>query len=405
VLRLFAQRYIIQRKRTKTINIISWISIVAIAVGAAALLIILSSFNGIDAFVRNLYTSFYTDVKITATDGKFFSDNDTLYRQLQLLPQVKLVGKCLEEKAMFANGSMQQVAILKGVDEQYSRLTNFSTFIKYGDTILADDKPRLVVGLALANNLQITENAIAPLSVFAFTGKGNLSTSPQDAYSQSDLIVSGIFSVQDEFDNKYCITGIQQAQQLLGKQGEVSSLEIGLKATSDADDALGAISALVKRYGLKAESRYEQNKTLYYILKSEKWMTYAVLSFLLLIASFNMIASLSMLALEKRRDISVLKTAGGSQNLVRNIFLSAGFGIGFLGAMLGISFAIVLCLLQIKFGMFTMQGEDLLLQAYPVRLLWTDVLLVLLTVLVISLLASLMPAIKASKAPLQFGRD
>jgi lipoprotein-releasing system permease protein len=404
VLKLFAKRYIFSNKSTKAINIISWISVAAIAVGTAAIIIVLSSYNGIDSFVRKLYTSFYTDVKIEAKQGKFFEQDETLIQKIRGIKGVRTVGLTLEEKILLSNEKMQQVAVLKGVDSNYEALTNFSRFIRYGDTILADDKPRLILGLGIANNLHVTENAIAPLGVFAFTGKGNLTTSPQDAYQQADMFVSGIFSVQDEFDTKYALCNMAQAQELLQKEQQISSIEISLDSSVNTASTVKAIEDLLLNSNLVARTRFEQNKTLYYILKSEKWMTYAVLCFMLLIASFNLVASLSMLALEKQRDVSILKSLGAEENDVRKIFLSTGIGIGLLGGLIGLVIGFVVCFLQQRYGIFEMQGEDLLIQAYPIRIIASDFLLVFATDLIISLLAAWVPAAKASKAPLRFGR-
>jgi lipoprotein-releasing system permease protein len=403
VLQLFAKRYIFSNKSTKAINIISWISVAAIAVGTAAIFIVLSSYNGIDHFVRQLYTSFYNDVRIEAKQGKFFEQDEQLIQKLKALPGVKTIGLTLEEKILLSNNQLQQVAMLKGVDTNYEALTKFSTFIKYGDTVLADDKPRLVLGLGIANTLRVTENAIAPVSVFAFTGKGNLTTSPQDAYQQVDMYVSGIFSVQDEFDTKYALCNLTQAQDLLQKQGQISTIEIGLDSTVNAANTISKINALLANTALIAKTRYEQNKTLYYILKSEKWMTYAVLCFMLLIASFNLVASLSMLALEKKRDVSILKSLGAEDKDVLKIFLSTGVGIGLLGALIGLTIGFIICALQQYYGIFEMQGEDLLIQAYPIKIIASDFILVFATVMLISLIAAWAPARKASGGILRFG--
>jgi lipoprotein-releasing system permease protein len=405
VLGIIARRYIFSSKRTKAINIISWISIGAIAVGAAALIIVLSSYNGIDAFVKNLYTSFYTDVKVSATRGNFFADDDALFQQIRTVPHVISVGKCLEEKAMLTNGDAQQVAVVRGIDQQYEKITKFKQFIKYGDTVLSDDQPRITLGISLANTLRISENAIAPLILYAFTGKGNLSTSPQDAYTSTELFVSSIFAVQEEFDSKYAIVSIAQAQELFNKQGELSSIEIAVDNIKNTAAVAQAVKAIVAKQNLKVETRFEQNKTLYYILSSEKWMTYAILALMLFIASFNMIASLSMLALEKRRDISVLKAMGAQTSTITRIFMSTGIGIGLLGAVIGCSIALVVCLLQQHFSLIKMQGDDLLLQAYPIKILWTDFVLVFVTVLIISILACILPSLKASRSQISFRND
>jgi lipoprotein-releasing system permease protein len=392
----FVSRYLLKRQRVKAINLIAFVSIAAIAIGSAALILVLSSYNGIDNFVRSLYTSFYTDVSIHSKQGKHFEASPQLLSLIKLQPQVVAAGQILDDKVLLQYQGKQSVAILRGVDEQYNALTNFTQYIRYGDTIINTPQPRIVLGLALSNTLKVSEQNISPLSVFSFNKNANFNTAPLEAYNQTEVPVSGIFSVADDFDGQYAIASLQHAQVLLNNYNSISAIAIKLRNEHDATNLIAKLQPTLQQYGLEATTRYQQNKTLYYILNSEKWMVYALLSFILAIASFNIIASLSMLVLDKQRDIKILKAMGASQLLIKKIFLSTGIGIGIIGAIIGMAIALILCLVQIKYQLLQMGGgNNMLLQAYPVQLKASDFVLVFATVIALSAAAAYWPARKA----------
>jgi lipoprotein-releasing system permease protein len=391
----FAKKYLFSKKNTRAINIISWVSIVAIAIGTASLITVLSAFNGIDAFVRSLYTSFYTDVKISSIKGKTFEVSDSLIYYLEAQKNIVAVGKCLEENVLLSVGVQQTIVTLKGIDKTYANITKISDAVQYGDTNIFTKESRIIVGKNIANSLNVSEQTLAPLSVFAFQKKADLGNAPQEAYIEALMYVAGVFSVQDEFDSKYCLTSLQQMQQLLGNTTHVSAVELKVINDNAANNFVETSNIYLAKFGLKAATRYEQNKTLYYVLKSEKWMVFAIMSFMLLIASFNMVGCISMLVFEKKKDIYTLKALGAHSNTIRNIFLSTGIFIGLVGAAIGTVLALLLCILQQHFKFVKMGSGNFLLDAYPIKMIWSDFILVFLVV--ISILASWTPSIKAAK--------
>jgi lipoprotein-releasing system permease protein len=390
----FAKKYLFSTKKTRAINIISWVSISAIAIGTCALITVLSVFNGIDSFVRSLYTSFYTDVKIARQDGKPFIATDSIIDYLQAQKNIGLISKTYEDNVLLSAGETQNIITLKGVDKNYVAITKLNNSVKYGDTNIFTSEPRLIVGMSIANRMSINEQSLAPLSVFTFKNNAE-NNNLQDAYTEANIYVAGLFQVQEEFDNKYCITSLQQMQAIMQDSQRITALEINTVDDKGAQDFVNNSTAFLQKYNLVAQTRYQQNKTLYYVLKSEKWMVYAIMSFMLLIASFNMIGSLSMLVLEKKKDISILKALGNTDAQTKNIFLSTGVLIGVFGAVIGAVLALVICLLQQQFKLVKMAGDSFLLDAYPVKILASDFALVLLTVIGISVLASWWPSRKA----------
>jgi lipoprotein-releasing system permease protein len=390
----FAKRYLFSSKKTRAINIISWVSISAIAIGTCALITVLSVFNGLDFFVRSLYTSFYTDVKISAISSKPFELNDSVLHYLQAQKNILQIGKTYEDDVLLSAGEAQNIVTLKGVDTNYVSITKLNNTVRYGDTNIFTTEPRLIVGMSIANKMGINEQSLAPLSVFTFKNNTD-NKSLQDAYTEANMYITGLFQVQEDFDNKYCITSLPQMQAIMQDSNSITALEMKLSDDNAAEQFVKNSTAFLSTQNLKAQTRYQQNKTLYYVLKSEKWMVYAIMSFMLLIASFNMIGSLSMLVLEKKKDISILKALGNSDAQTKNIFLSTGVLIGVFGAVIGAVLALIICLLQQHFKIIKMAGDSFLLDAYPVKMVGTDFVLVLATVVCIAIFASWWPSRKA----------
>ncbi len=400
----FALKYIFSKKNTRAINIISWVSISALIVGTAALVIVLSVFNGIEDFVKKQYTNFYTDISISPQAGKSFIADADLLQYLKSQKEVQSLSTILQENVYATHNNKQSFITLRGVDTAYNSITNFNNTVIAGDTHIANpDFKQMILGQSLCGTLEVSEQSLEPIILYAFNKDAKLSMVPEDAIRESPFYVTGVFAVQQEFDSKYGITSLQNVRDLLQAPDAISSIEIQLRNKVDADAFVKKTASKLTGNNLQAQTRLQQNKTLYYVLQSEKWMVFAVMSLLLLIASFNMIGSLSMLVMEKQKDISLLKAIGGSNRSIRNIFLATGLSISLIGAVLGILLAIIVCLLQMRFGIFTMGSDNLLLSAYPVSLQWLDVVLVFITVLLIGFLASIIPSIKAGKQSLLIG--
>lgn len=395
----FAWRYFKSKKTTNAINIISWVSIAAIAVGTAALLIILSVFNGFEGFIKDLYTSFYPDIKISAAQGKTFTADYNTLKSIKELDGIKAISFTLEDKVLLSYGDDQTIAVLKGVDEKYNTITKMDQAVNYGQMDFVNGKMSapIVLGLGIANKLGASEQSLLPVTCYAFRNSKGLNLNSLSAFSQKDFGVQGVFYLQDDIDNKFAFAPLAHVQNLLGKQDAYSAVEIALTPDAKERKVMAQLKNIITTKNLKAETRYEQNRTLFMILNSERWAVYAVLSLMLFIASFNIVGCLAMLILEKEKDIAILRTMGTQTSFIQKIFLSTSVLISLIGALIGCLLAIAFAVLQSKFGLITLGGDNFLVDAYPVDMQLFDFILVVLTVVIIALIAGYWPAKKAAK--------
>ncbi|BFG71602.1 FtsX-like permease family protein [Sediminibacterium sp. KACHI17] len=395
---LFAWRYFRSKKSTNAINVIAWISVTAITVGCAALIIILSVFNGFEELVKGLYTDFYTDIRISPAKGKTILLNHQLQQQIKSTPGVAVFSLVAEEKALLVNGPYQSIVLVKGVDEQYVTTNKITEHIKRGKFSLGTlEDPSIVLGYGIENAIGAdVERGVYPLTLYTPNRKANFNS--LDGLSVNNIRASGTFQVQQEFDNKYAFTNLAFFRYMLNMEAdEYSAAEI--KVRGDADQVKEQLQAtLGDKYIV--QTRYEQNKSLYAVMQMEKWVIYAILSLILIVAAFNMIGALTMLVLEKQKDIAVLQAMGASQKRIQAIFLSEGLLLAGFGAALGMLLATLICWLQIKFELIKLAGDTFIVKAYPVKLIATDYLLVLGTVTIIGFLAAWIPSRKASRQEL-----
>ncbi len=396
----FAWRYIKGKKSTQAIQILSWITVAAMAIGTSCLLIILSVFNGFEGFIKSLYTSFYPDLRIVSANEKRFTPTTELFSKIENLKGIVGYSKTLEEKILYHFNGTQQIAVLKGVDENYEKVSGLKNAVQYGNYDFSQQNqfPKIVMGLGLANQLGVSENSLMPLECFVFKGNGgSFSLGSLPSYASQNFVVSGLFLLQEEMDSKYGFADLNVVKQFLEKENELSAIEIKCVSEKESELLKEKINVFLPK-NLKCETRYEQNKTLFFILKSERWAVFAILTLMLCIASFNIVGSLSMLVLEKQKDISILKTLGATPQLIKKIFLSTGILLSVIGAGIGCLVAFIICFLQQKYGLVTFgTGGNFLLEAYPVKMKFEDFMLVFFTVLLISFFASYFPAIKASR--------
>jgi len=404
MLLLFAWRYIKGKKSTQAIQIISWVSVLAMSVGTAALLIVLSVFNGFEDFIKQLYSDFYPQVKVAPIRGKTFAEDPQLSTRLQNLKGIRLISRTLEEKVLFSYDENQVIATLKGVDTAYQQVTGIQQHVRYGhmDFSKATDLPPVVLGIGLSNRLGASDESVLPLNCYSFRKGGLNFLDMSQAYNSAYFTVSGVFGLQEEIDNQFALAPLEVVQSLSNHSGLLSSYELRLAPGTDEKKLVAELQPLLEPAGLKAATRYEQNRTLYFILSSERWAVFAILTLMLIIASFNIIGSLSMLVLEKQKDISILKTMGMTNTRIRSLFLSTGVLLSLIGACIGCLLAIAVCSAQQYFGFVKLgQGDAFLLDAYPVKMVWSDFALVMLTVVIISALASIIPSVKASRKPIE----
>jgi lipoprotein-releasing system permease protein len=398
---LFAWRYFKSKKSTNAINIIAWISVLAIMVGTASFIVVLSVYNGFEDLVKSLYASFYTDLKVVPVKGKTIIFTQEELAKIKTVPGINAYSLNVEEKALMRNGDWQSLVYLKGVDSDYTKVTAVKQHVRHGNyEIGTADKPVAVLGIGIENALALeAEKALLPLTVY-LPQKGE-TTDPLQSLAADNISTSGSFAIQEDFDNKYVITNIGFMQRMLHLQpNEYSTAEISLKSGADPDKVKRNLKAAL---GNKIDviTRYEQNKTFFSAMQLEKWIIYGVLSLILTVAAFTMIGALTMLVLEKQKDIQILKALGTPDNKVRGIFLSEGLLLACVGGVGGVLLAIIICWAQEKFKIIALEGGSFVIDHYPVKLYASDVLLVLFTVIIVATLASWFPSRKASLQPIE----
>jgi len=394
-----ARRYLFSKKSTNAINIISGISVFGITVGVAALVIILSVFNGFGDLLGSLFDRFNPDVKITAKEGKVFTPEVLKLSQLRALESVDYFSETLEENAMFEYGKNTDFGVIKGVDEWFDEVTAIDTTVRRGRYRLREDGRNFaVLGFGMEQKLSASLNdLVASINVYMPKRKASNSLMEQP-FKKRPINFGGTFLVQQsDFDEHYVVVPLDFARELLSYDTEVSSIEIKLNPDADTRTAIADIRTIMgDRFEVK--DRYEQNAAFFKIMNIEKWIAYVILSFTLILVAFNMVGSLWMLVIDKKQDIAILKSMGATATMVRNIFLSEGVLLSLLGIFIGFAIAITACVLQQQFGFITLQGGDaFLIEAYPVEMQLWDFIIVFITVLLIGTLAALLPAMRASR--------
>jgi len=395
----FAWRYFRAKKSANAINIIAWVTVAVIAFATCCQVLVLSVFNGFEDLVKSLYSSFYTDIKVLPATGKTFLLTAGQIASLKKFPSVENLSLVAEEKALLKNQDAQTVVYLKGVDDNYANVSGIAAKTNRGRYFTGTtDDPKLVAGSGIQNAVAINVNPALPsdpLTVI-LPKKNSLNNDPLQSLSEGTLKASGVFTIQQEFDDRYAITNIGFIKQQMGfSDDEYSAVEIKLREKTIPEEEKNKLALLLGN-GYKVQTKYEQNTSLYNTMKLEKWAIYAVLTLILIIAAFNMISALTMLVLEKKKDISVLQSMGVNKPGILKIFLSEGLLLGCIGTIAGISMATIICLLQVKFKLVKLQGGSFLLDYFPVKLIVTDFLLVALTATAIAFAAAWFPARKAS---------
>lgn len=394
---LFAWRYFRSKKSANAINIIAWISVLAIAVGTAALIIVLSVFNGFEGIVKSLYGDFYSDVRITPAKGKFAVFSPGIVNKIHAITGVSNMSFFAEEKAVLVNGDLQTIVYLKGVDSSYAAVSNIPAHIERGSYNLGKtDAPALVAGAGISNAAGTDpEDKLASPVVYLPNRKAT-NFSSIDAMHSYNVTTSGVFAIQQEFDDKYAFTNIGFMQYMLDLNAdEYSGLDISLQPGIEENEVKQSIAKIVGN-GFKVETRYEQNQSLFSIMQMEKWVIYGILSLILVVAAFNMIGALTMLVLEKQKDIAVLKAMGAHEGRIQGIFLSEGMLLALVGGCSGMLLAFVICMLQVKYHLIALTGNTFIIDYYPVEMHVFDFLLVAGTVFTVALLAAWMPSKKAA---------
>lgn len=388
-----ARRYLFSKKSTNAINVISGISAVGVAVATMALVVTLSVFNGFHDMVASLFTQMDPQIKITPVMGKVVAADDSLLTRIRQLPQVDVATEVMEDQALAVYGDRQAMVRLKGVEDNFDKLTHIREVLEGdGDYALhAADMSYGILGMGVAYQLGTGYTYEHPLKIYAPRREGQLNlANPQDGFVEDELYSPGVlFSIkQGKYDKRYIITSIAFTRQLFDQQGMLSSLELRLKPGSNFEQVKAEMQEIAGDRFL-VRDRYEQQDDTFRIMKIEKLMAYIFLTFILVIACFNIIGSISMLMIDKKNDVVTLRNLGASDKQIIRIFLFEGRMISVLGAVAGIAVGLLLCWLQQEYGIVRLGKSEgsFIVDAYPVSVHPWDVIIIFLTVITVGFLS------------------
>lgn len=391
-----AKRYIFSKKRHQVINIISGVAVAGVALATAAMICTLSVFNGFQAFVAGQFTAMDPEVKIVATEGKSFLINNAM-DSVCALPQIDVVSYSVEDKAMVQYGGKQIMVTLKGVDDNFPKLTNIEKALYgNGDFVLQDELNSYAVpGAALIQELNCGINFVRPLEIIVPNRNGKINlTMPALSFKKSGLMSSGLVFVvnQSKYDANYILTSIDFVRKVFRRDvNEVTSVELKVKAGENVEKVKKSIKEILGD-DFVVMNRYEQQQDIYKVMQVEKLIAYLFLSFILLVACFNIIGALSMLIIEKRDNMNTLRNFGADNKTIANIFIFEGCLISSIGAVVGILLGLSLCLVQQEYGIITTGGgAGFIMDSYPMEVQAGDVVMVFVTVLVAGFMAVWLP--------------
>ena len=394
-----AKRYLFSKKSHNAINVISGVSVCGVALATLALVCTLSVFNGFQDLVSTFFTAFDPELKITAASGKVFDGHDIRIDKLRDLPEIEVFSESLEDNAMVQYNGKQAMVVIKGVEDNFSHLTAVDSILYgRGEMVLYDEIVDYAIpGVELTSILGTGIRFLDPLEVYAPKRGTQINVAnPASSFNVSYLHSSGlVFAVnQQKYDASYILTSLKFARNLFQYDTEVSSIELKLKKGVNVEAFADKISGVLGDEFI-VQNRYEQQADTFRIMQVEKLISYLFLTFILLVACFNVIGSLSMLIIEKKNDVITLRALGANDRLISRIFLFEGCLISFLGALVGVVLGLTLCLVQQEFGILTLgsgaSAGAFVVDAYPVSVHWQDVLLILVTVLIIGFLSVLYP--------------
>jgi len=387
-----AKRYLFAKKSKNAINIISSVSVAGVAVGTMALIIILSVFNGLVKLVTTIFNTFDPDMKIITARGKTFTADTTKLKLLSNINGVSCYSLTIEENALLKYDEKQYIATIKGVDDNYAKVSNIDSSMWEGKFLLKSENGRqwAVPGIGIAQYLGIRTSFVNPIFIFVPRRTAETDNDPEKAFNRQVIFPSGIFQVEQTYDSKYIYIPLDFARDLIEKQGMSSSIEIKL---ADGANANAVQREIVKLYGNSfiVQNRFQQQELFFKVMQSEKLAIFFILTLILIIASFNIIGSLTMLIIEKERDIEILKSLGADNNLIRKIFIFEGWMISIIGCTAGLVLGYIVCWMQQKYGFVKLNSESLIMNSYPIVLKLKDFIIVPATVLLIGYWAAWYP--------------
>lgn len=386
-----AKRYLFAKKSHNVINIISLISAIGIAIGTAALIIILSVYNGFEHLVKEIYSNHEPDILILPSSGKTFYPTSEQFAQIMEHPSIEVFAPIIEENLFVKYGESEAVATIKGVDENFAKITPIKEFITEGEfKLYHGELPQVMMGRSLAYTLGLRVHFVAPVELYFPSRHRPLSmVNPSASLNREKLFPGGLFSLDQEFDKKYMIIPIELARDLLEYEEEVTSVELFLKEGEKMEQLAKEFATLLGS-DYRVLDRYRQNETLYKMMRAEKLSIYIILFFVMLIISCNLLSSLAMLIIEKREDSQTLLALGAERETIRQIFILEGWLISLLGMATGALLGVTIALIQQYFGVVPMPG-NFIVHSYPVIIKWSDLLFTIIGVSLIGLVTSLIP--------------
>lgn len=391
--RFIGLRYLFSPKKHHAINVISIISMIGIMVSSAALIIVLSVFNGMEGLVRTSFNSFNPDYQILPLEGKTFSLDTFPMEELRQLKGVQSAYEVVADMTLMTYNEKQLLVSVKGVGPDYLHDTGIDTLLYDGNASLKyGEGPAAVMGAVAAGNVQLNLHSPEPLKVYYPKRLLKNLSDPSRAFNIDYITPVGVFASYTEYDEKYVFVPLDFARAIMNYESEVTSVELKLRDSHDYAKIRPSIEQVLGGHYL-LKDKYQQEETLYKTMKSEKLMVFVILAFILVVAGFNMIGTLSMLIIEKKDDLSVLYAMGARKSLVRKVFMVQGGFISLLGGLAGLLIGLLICFLQMKFHIVGLGdgSSGYLINYYPVQLEWLDFVMVLLTILIISVITSYIP--------------
>lgn len=384
-----ARRYLFGKKSTNAINLITGISMLGIAIGTAALILILSVFNGFETLTKSFLDAYNPDIKITSKEGKFYELSDGKLDSLASFDFLNQYAKVIEEVAHFEYNSKQQIGVLKGVDEHFIEATNFQNAIKSGTANFKneDGQYKAILGSGIASVLNISLNSKIESLKISVLNRRKRGAMDRDFKSRS-ILASGVFSIRNEKDNQYVLVDYDLACGLLDLKNKISSLELDIDKSISSKNVRRQLETIFPKDKYNILDRVQQDASVLKVMNIEKWSSYLIFTFTLILITFNVIGCLWMIVLEKKKDISVLQSMGATKQLIRKIFIIEGCMISFLGFLAGFVFSVIFYILQKTVGIISVPA-GYTITSYPMSLEMFDVLVIFITVMVLGLIASI----------------
>ena len=392
-----ARRYVFSKKNRNVVNLISGISSFVIGIVTLSMVVVLSAINGIEKLIDQLYTSFESEIFIYPETGKYFSYKLIPIDQLKSMEEVLAITPVIEDAVLLEYGDQRHIASLKAVEPDFIQYTGLDTMLVYGTPqLMVDNMPRAIVGYGLKFYLGLPANPVLPLKVYAPKRGKSIKKHKESAFKKLPLYYEGIFTISVEFDSRYIIVPISFAKKIFGRtDDDITAVELRINPGIEKAEVAKKIRLILAGKQLKVVTRDQKNSIIYQTTQSEKWASYAIITFVMLIAVFNVIASLTMLILEKKKDIFSLKAMGASPTLIRRIFFYEGILINVVGTVSGLVLGIALVLIQQHFKFIPLEGS--IVDYYPMELRLSDLAIIFITVLIMGWISTYLPVKILSK--------